>query len=282
MFKFFPMFLIVFFLSTPAFSDPTMTGEQMLAHCQEKWESRISAVVQCVNALRFAKSEATDVAIVARLDEGEERDSQILASVDELTESVDRLSATQPTITANSGVSYVRTGGANWMPVAEPFVMSIHDIEDLHKDTLRITDLTHPTARKKCGGEDAPLVIFLDHGDPGSNVYAPQGVTTGFVEVRYDRDNDGTPDGRVLALDLESQTDVWVTWGLKNDLTVRYLRSQRILVEVAPGQWVYETVYHPSQETEISATGAIACEMWSGIRRGGHQAIPVYSLSRAR
>ncbi|MBI4257121.1 hypothetical protein HY626_03655 [Candidatus Uhrbacteria bacterium] len=288
MIKFLSLFIL--FLSTlnQAIAQESMTHTQMLAHCEAKWGSRVSAVAQCVTNLRLAQAEATDVAIVARLDEGEERDGEILERLDTLTESVDRLvtSASQSTPTATSGaqarpipsgVTYTRTGGAAWAPVAQPTVVSIHNIGGMAPDTLHITSLEHPTARKTCGGEGATLVVFYDHGVPVSNVFAPAGVPTGFIEVYYDKQNDGIPDGTVMALDLESQTDVWITWGQANDLTIRYLRpGAQIAVEGLPLQ----TVYHPTQRNEASASGAIACDRDDNARRGGHQAIPAYSLCR--
>lgn len=229
----FPIPFVILFLSTltPAFAqdatpDPaTMTGEQMLAHCQEKWGKRASTVA--------------------------------------------------PTTT--SGVSYVRTGGAAWAPVAQPTVVSIHNIGGMAPDTLHITSLEHPTARKTCGGEGAELVVFLDHGAPVTNVFAPAGAPTGFVEVYYDKNADGTPDGTVMALDLSTQTDVWITWGQANDLTVRYLRPG---AQIAVAGLPLQTVYHPTTRAETSASGAIGCDRDKNARRGGHQAIPAYSLSR--
>lgn len=290
--KFLPLF-VLFLLSTftPAFAqdampDPaTMTPSQMLAHCEAKWGSRTSAVAQCVTSLRFAKSEATDAVVLARLDEGEKRDQAILQSVDELGRKVDQLTATQqrlatqiqpPAATTSGGASYARTGGAAWALVAQPTVVSIHSLVGMVPDTLHIKSLEHPTARQTCGGVGAPLVAFFDHGVPVSNIYAPAGAPTGFVEVYYDKQNDGTPDGQVLALDLASQTDVWVTWGLQNDLTVRYLRPG---VQIAIEGMSLQTVYHPTQKSEASASGAVGCDEGS-LRVGGHQVIPAYSLSQ--
>ena len=181
----------------------------------------------------------------------------------------------------NSGVAPDASVGAHWTPEVQPIVVSIHSLTGLVPDTLHITDLEHPTARKTCGGEGAPLVVFYDHGVPVTNLYAPQGAPTGFVEVRYDHDNNGIPDGTVLALDLQNQTDVWITWGQANDLTIRYLRpGQRIQVEVKPGHWEYQSVYHPTQRNEASPSGAIGCDRDKNARRGGHQGIRAYSLSR--
>lgn len=284
-----PFVLFLLFTLNSAFAqdaDPaTMTGKQMLALCEAKWGSRISAVAQCVTSLRFAASEARDEQIVAQLDEGEERDRDILEGVDKLRSSVARLEVAvqQPAPTAASGattstgVTYTRTGGAAWAPVHQPTVVSIHNLTGMVPDTLHITDLTHSNARSTCGGVGAPLVVFYDHGVPVTNVYAPNGAPTGFVEVYWDKDNNGVPDGTVMALDLSTQTDVWITWGQANDLTVRYLRpGGQIAVEGLPLQ----TVYHPTQRNEASASGAIGCDRDQNARRGGHQAIPAYSLSR--
>lgn len=270
----------------------TMTGEQMLAHCQDKWGSRLATVTECVTNMKLARGEEVDIAVLARLGKGEKRDEEILERLDGLGRKVDRLAATQqrpaptpaPTVasgtattaTTPTGVSYARTGGANWAPVAQPTVVSIHSLEGKVADTLHITDLEHPNARSTCGGVGAPLVVFLDHGVPITNVFAPNGAPTGFLEVYYDRDNNGVPDGTVMALDLSSQTDVWITWGQANDLTVRYLRpGAQIDVAGLPRQ----TVYHPTQRNEASASGAVGCDDEGG-RRGGHQALPTYSLSR--
>ena len=168
-------------------SDPIfMTSEQMLAHCEAKWGSRTSTVAQCVTNLRLAQAEATDVEILERIGEGEERDQAILASVDELGRKVDRLAAAQarpasqtsPTATVAtttaSGVTYARTGGAAWAPVAQPTVVSIHSLNGMVPDTLHITDLTHSNARSTCGGVGATFVVFYDHGTPIGNVYAPR------------------------------------------------------------------------------------------------------------
>ena len=170
------------------------------------------------------------------------------------------------------------TSAVAWTPVHQPTVVSIHSLTGMAPDTLHITDLEHPTARKTCGGEGASLVVFYDHGVPVSNIYAPAGAPTGFLEVYYDRDADGTPDGTVMALDLESQTDVWITWGQANDLTMRYLRpGGQIAVQGMP---LLQTVYHPTQRNEASASGAIGCDRDKNARRGGHQAMPAYSMSR--
>lgn len=298
--------LLVFFslLSSPVLAqsagdadpDPTsMTSEQMLAYCQQKWGSRISAVAQCVTVLRFGKSEAVDSAIVARLDEGEERDGEILERLDELGQKVDRLASrpapAQPAKTAasslhpqaqatfsTSGGINARTGGAAWTPVVQPTVVSIHSLEGMAHDTLHLMDLDHPTARKDCGGVGAPLVVFLDHGVPITNVIAPEGApTNGFVEVFWDRQNDGIPDGTIKALDLSTQTDVWVTWGLSNDLEIRYLRpGGQIAIEGLPLQ----SVYHPTVRAEASVSGSVGCGRDQSARRGGHQAVRAYSLSR--
>ncbi|MEK7620415.1 MAG: hypothetical protein AAB413_04235 [Patescibacteria group bacterium] len=296
MIRFLSFLFLVSFTLTPAAlaqsADPDpifMTSEQMLAHCEAKWGSRTSTVAQCVTNLRLAQAEATDVEILERIGEGEERDQAILASVDELGRKVDRLAAAQarpasqtsPTATVAtttaSGVTYARTGGAAWAPVAQPTVVSIHSLNGMVPDTLHITDLTHSNARSTCGGVGATFVVFYDHGTPIGNVYAPAGAPTGFLEVYYDKNADGTPDGTVMALDLSTQTDVNVTWGLANDLTVRYLRpGAQIAVEGLPLQ----TVYHPTQRNEASASGAIGCDRDPSARRGGHQPIAAYSLSR--
>ncbi|MCR4313971.1 MAG: hypothetical protein NUV84_01850 [Candidatus Uhrbacteria bacterium] len=300
--KFLPL-LVLFLLSSPVLAqsagdadpDPaSMTSEQMLVYCQQKWGSRISAVAQCVTKLRFGKSEAVDSAIVARLDEGEERDGEILERLDKLGQKVDRLARPAPTHPATAasslppqaqttsatsgGNSYARTGGVAWTPVVQPTVVSIHSLERMANDTLHLMDLDHPTAREDCGGVGAPLVVFFDHGVPITNVYAPAGASTsGFVEVYWDRQNNGIPDGTIWALDLSTQTDVWITWGLPNDLEIRYLRpGGQIAVEGLPLQ----TVYHPTVRAEASASGAIGCDRDPTARRGGHQAVPAYSLSR--
>lgn len=297
--KFFPILFTLFFCTlTPAAAqeaepDPTsMTGEEILAYCKHKWGTRTSAVAQCVTNVRLAAAESRDSQIADRLDEGEERDRDILEAVDNLGRKVDGLVETQSRLQAtstrpppttqtaastNSGVSSVRTGGASWAPVAQPTVVSIHSLAGMVPDTLHITSLEHPDARKSCGGVGADLVVFYDHGVPVTNVYAPAGAPTGFVEVYYDKNADGVPDGTVMALDLSSQTDIWITWGQANDLTVRYLRpGGQIAVEGLPLQWVY----HPTQRNETSASGAIGCDRDPKARRGGHQAIAAYSLSR--
>lgn len=271
------------FLSSLVFAAEAMNPEQMLADCEQKWGNRISAVAQCLTNLRLAQAEATDVAIVAELEEDEERDQAILASVDELGDKVERISSafeaaravhnpSQPTLA--TGTAYTQTGGAAWVPVAQPTVVSIHNITGMVPDTFHITDLDHPTARKTCGGVGAPLVAFFDHGVPVSNVYAPAGAPTGFVEVYYDKQNDGIPDGKVMALDLQSQDDVWITWGLQNDLTVRYLRPGG---QIAVAGLPLQTVYHSTLRAET--TGAIGCDD-EGTPRGGHKADHAYSLSR--
>lgn len=291
----FPIPFVILFLSTltPAFAqdatpDPaTMTGEQMLAHCEKKWGSRTSAVAQCVTNLRLAASESRDEQIVAELEEGRERDGEILDRLDDLSDQVADLAETQQrpattpppaaVATTSGGVSYALTGGAAWAPVAQPTVVSVHSLEGMVPDTLHVTDLTHSNARSTCGGVGATHVVFLDHGVPVTNVYAPAGAPTGFLEVYYDRDNNGVPDGTVIALDLSTQTSVWITWGAQNDLTVRYLRpGYQVDVAGLPRQ----TVYHPTTRNETSASGAIGCDRDDNARRGGHQAIPAYSLSR--
>lgn len=169
---------------------------------------------------------------------------------------------------APTGVTYTRIGGAAWVPVAQPTVVSIHNIGGMVPDTLHIEGLNGSSLRQTCGGVGAPLVAFYDHGVPVSNVFAPEGAPTGFVEVYYDRDNDGTPDGTVMALDLLTQTDVWVTWGLANDLEVRYLRpGVQIAVSGLPLQWVY----HPTTRRENPGSGAVGCEKSQFEPRGGHR-----------
>ncbi len=294
----FLILFVVFFLSTltPAFAqeaqaDPTaMTPEQMLEHCEQKWSGRISIIAQCVTNLRLAASESRDEQIVIELEEGRERDVEILDRLDGLSASVDRLAAAQQrpattspsatvatTSSATSGVTYTRTGGATWAPVTQPTVVSIHSLNGMVPDTLHITDLTHSNARSTCGGVGAPFVVFYDHGVPVSNVYAPAGAPTGFIEVYYDKNADGVPDGTVMALDLSTQTDVNITWGQQNDLTVRYLRPGG---QIAVAGLPLQTVYHPTTRSETSASGAIGCDRDQSARRGGHQVIPAYSLSR--
>ncbi|MBI4435115.1 hypothetical protein HY630_00435 [Candidatus Uhrbacteria bacterium] len=299
MFKFLPLFFLTFLStlnSAAAQSAPTaasgeasapMTQSQMIEHCEQKHPDKNAAIVSCITNLRFGKLEDAQAAIVSRLDAGEQRDEEILERLDGLGQKVDRLAASQRTqattsapqtvATPTTSVTYTRTGGANWAPVAQPTVVSIHNIEGKVPDTLHITDLTHPNARSTCGGVGADLVVFLDHGVPVTNVYAPAGAPTGFLEVYYDSDNNGVPDGTVMALDLESQTDVWITWGSRNDLEIRYLRPGG---QIAVAGLPLQTVYHPTQRNETSASGAIACDRDDNARRGGHQAIPAYSLSR--
>jgi len=280
----FPLFVLFLTTLNPAIAQEAMTHSEMLAQCEAKYGNRISAVVQCVTNLRLAQAEATDTAVLARLDEGEERDEAILERLDTIADSVDRLATQTPattqqpapqatSTTTSGGVTYARTGGAAWAPVAQPTVVSIHSLTGMAPDTLHITALDHPTARKTCGGEGAPLVVFYDHGVPVTNVYAPQGAPTGFVEVYYDKNADGT----VMALDLSTQTDVWVTWGQANDLTVRYLRPGG---QIAVAGLPLQTVYHPTQRNEASASGAVGCDRDANARRGGHQAIAAYNLSQ--
>lgn len=285
--KFPIQFLIVFYLFTSAaFAQPastvvsgnaepnpvSMTGEQMLAYCDARHGSyRTATVAQCVTGLRFKKAEATDAAIVERLEKGETRGSAIIAAVNKLGDKVDGLAAaprpatTQP---PTSGITYTRTGGAAWAPVHQPTVVSIHSLTGMVPDTLHIEGLNGSGLRQTCGGVGAPLVVFLDHGVPVSNVYAPVGAPTGFVEVYYDKNADGTPDGTVWALDLQSQDDVWITWGLANDLEVRYLRpGMQIAVAGLSLQWVY----HPTIRRENPGSGAVGCEKSQFEPRGGHR-----------
>ncbi len=168
-------------------------------------------------------------------------------------------------------------GSTAWAPVAQPTVVSIHSLVGMAPDTLHITGLENPTARKTCGGEGAPLVVFYDHGVSVRNIYAPSGAPTGFLEVYYDKENDGIPDGTVMALDLSTQTDVWITWGLHNDLTVRYVRPGQ---QIAVQGLALQTVYHPTQHNEASASGAVGCDRDKNARRGGHQATSAWNLSR--
>jgi hypothetical protein len=166
------------------------------------------------------------------------------------------------------------TNGIAWTPVVEPTVVSIHSLTGMVPDTLHITHLDASNSRQNCGGLGAPLLVFYDHGVPVSNIYAPAGSPTGFVEVYYDRDSDGVPDGTVWALDLASQTDVWITWGLQNDLTFRYLRPRnRIAIAGLPLQ----TVYYPTQKSDPGPTG---CGRDPHARRGGHQGIWAYTMTR--
>lgn len=291
--KFFPIFLSLLFpLPTVAQDAQVLTVQQILDQCRDQWGDRTSAVAQCVTSLRLAAGESRDRQIVARLGEGEERDGEILERIDALDKKVDKLAsrptqATQPAPTAPvvqtapttsvGGVIYGRTAVVNWTPVVQPTVVSIHSLTGMVPDTLHLTDLDHPTARRDCGGVGAPLVVFFDHGVPVGNIFAPAGAPTGFVEVYWDRQNDGTPDGTVWALDLASQSDVWITWGLKNDLTIRYLRpGGQIAVQGLPLQ----TVYHPTVRAEASASGSIGCKRWDGARRGGHQTISAGSLEQ--
>ena len=41
-----------------------------------------------------------------------------------------------------------------------------------------------------------------------------------------------------------------------------------------------QTVYHPTQRNEASASGAVGCDRDANARRGGHQAIAAYNLSQ--
>lgn len=173
--------------------------------------------------------------------------------------------------------------GANWVKIYDPTVVSIYNIESMANDTLHIMDLNHSSARNRCGGVGANLVAFFDHGIPVGNVYAPAGKEkeTGFLEVYWDRDNNGGPYETVRALDLQSQTDVWITWGLQNNLTIRYLRpGQRISVEITPGQWQNQTVYHPTIRAENPGSGVVGCERSRFSARGGHRDVHAYDMSQ--
>lgn len=165
--------------------------------------------------------------------------------------------------------------GVQWQPVPQYTVMSIHDMHQMEPHTLHLTHVRHRNSRQRCGGNSAGLLMITNHGIPVRNIFAPAGQPTGFVEVYFDQNGDGTPDGSVWALDLSTQDDVWVTWRPGDDLQFVYLRSER---RIAVGGILYP-VYRATTRQDADV---IACRRDSLARPGGHQRIPIYSLERVR
>jgi len=166
----------------------------------------------------------------------------------------------------------VRARDVNWIPVSQPVVVSIYNIQSMEANTLRIIALDQNGARTRCGGQGSPLVIFTDHGMPITNVYAPPGKPTGFREVYYDRNGDGQADGTVLALDLSTQTNVWIIWRAGDEPGIVYLHpSTPIMVEGIP-----QTIYRPTGKQD---SDVVSCNMGLVSKPGGHRQIGAYQMT---
>ena len=173
--------------------------------------------------------------------------------------------------------SIARAQATNWVAVPQPTVVSIYNIQGMEADTLRIIALDQSHARTRCGGQGSPLVIFTDHGMPITNVYAPPGKPpgkpTGFREVYYDRNGDGQADGNVLALDLSTQTSVWITWRAGDEPGIVYLHPSTQIVVAGIG---HQTVYRPTSKQD---SDVLSCNMGLVSKPGGHRQIGAYQMT---
>lgn len=168
----------------------------------------------------------------------------------------------------------VQAGDANWVSVPQTTVLSIYNIETKEADTLHIFALDQSHARTRCGGQGSPFVIFTDYGVPMTGVYAPsKEEPTGFVEVYYDRNGDGQADGTVLALDLSTQTDVWMTWRTGDEPGIVYLHPSKKILVAGIG---FQTVYRP---TSAQDSDVLSCNMGRVSKPGGHRQIGAYQMT---
>ena len=156
--------------------------------------------------------------------------------------------------------------------ISGPTVVSIYNIEHMEPNTLHIVAMDQNHARMRCGGQGSPLVIFTDHGVPVTGVYAPLGKASGFVEVYYDSDGDGQIDGSVFALDLNTQTDVWMTWRAGDEPGIVYLHTS---LQIRVGG-VYRVVYRPTSKQD---SDVLSCNMGRVSRPGGHLQIGAYQMT---
>ncbi|MBI2473446.1 hypothetical protein HYV70_02750 [Candidatus Uhrbacteria bacterium] len=162
---------------------------------------------------------------------------------------------------------------ANWMVLSRPTVVSIYNIESVKPDTLHIIALDQTHARTRCGGEGSLLVIFTDHGVPIADIFAPPRKPTGFREVYYDRDGDGQYDGIVLALDLATQTDVWITWRAGDEPGITYLHPSKEILVKGLG---LQTIYRPTNKLD---SDVLSCNMGLVSKPGGHRQIGAYQMT---
>jgi hypothetical protein len=274
--------------STASAAEPTL--EQIITQCKAQYTSE-SAIAQCVTDIRFAQAE-TELEVV-------------LGEIERLRDSVDALAdaGTMPSSEPEQ-VATVQTGaiqqgsyspGVAWRFVPDHDAVSINNIGALEEypDTLRVTHLRGDSSRQRCGGVGSTYLVITEDGYPITNVWG-----AGFHEIYWDANSDGQPDqgvgmdrngdgigdGVVLALDLSTQDDVYMTWGLSEfgspeDMRIVYVRANPRRVEI-PG-YGYVSVYHPTTSRE-SATGVIACRRDVLATPGGHQTIRADQLAKVR